>query len=35
MANIGIPWHDKEANDAIVFGFLTAIFLEKVLLINY
>jgi len=26
--NIGVPWHDKETNDCIIFGFLVAIFLQ-------
>lgn len=29
MVNIGVPWHDKESNDAIVFGFLVAWFLAE------
>ncbi|XP_069755204.1 glycogen [starch] synthase, muscle-like [Narcine bancroftii] len=27
--NIGIPWFDKEANDAVLFGFITAWFLGE------
>uniref|UniRef100_A0A4W3IDY2 Glycogen [starch] synthase n=1 Tax=Callorhinchus milii TaxID=7868 RepID=A0A4W3IDY2_CALMI len=27
--NIGIPWFDKEANDAVLFGFLTTWFLGE------
>uniref|UniRef100_A0A915CG24 Glycogen [starch] synthase n=1 Tax=Parascaris univalens TaxID=6257 RepID=A0A915CG24_PARUN len=26
---IGIPWHDKESNDAVILGFLVAIFIQK------
>ena len=29
-AHIGVPWHDRESNDAIIFGFLTAWFLAEV-----
>ena len=29
-SHIGIPWHDKESNDSIIFGFLTAWFLSEV-----
>lgn len=29
--HIGIPWHDKDCNDAVILGFLVAIFLQKVL----
>lgn len=29
-AHIGIPWHDREANDAVIFGFLTIWFLSEV-----
>ncbi|ESO06263.1 hypothetical protein HELRODRAFT_64031 [Helobdella robusta] len=28
-ANIGIPWNDTGAADAVVFGFMTALLLEK------
>lgn len=28
--SIGIPWYDREANDAVLFGFLTAWFLGEV-----
>jgi len=27
--HIGVPWHDKESNDAIIFGFLTTWFLDE------
>lgn len=27
---IGVPWYDREANDAVLFGFLTAWFLGEV-----
>lgn len=27
---IGIPWYDREANDAVLFGFLVAWFLGEV-----
>lgn len=27
--NIGVPWHDRESNDAIVFGYCVAWFLEE------
>jgi len=26
---IGIPWSDTEANDALVFGFLSAIYIQE------
>ncbi|PRD28487.1 UNVERIFIED_CONTAM: GlyS [Trichonephila clavipes] len=29
MANIGVPWHDRESNDSIIFGYLVAWFLEE------
>ena len=29
-ANIGIPWHDRESNDAVIFGALVAWFLGEV-----
>ncbi|XP_076304313.1 glycogen [starch] synthase [Tachypleus tridentatus] len=29
--NIGVPWHDRESNDAIIFGFLVTWFLEEFL----
>lgn len=29
IANIGVPWHDRESNDAIIFGYLVAWFLEE------
>ena len=32
MCKIGVPDHDQEARDAIVFGFLTNWFLTEVLL---
>lgn len=28
-AHIGIPWHDREANDAVIFGFLTIWFITE------
>lgn len=28
--NIGVPWHDRESNDAIIFGYLVAWFLSDV-----
>ena len=28
--HIGVPWHDRESNDAIILGFLTASFLGDV-----
>ena len=28
--NIGIPWSDRQATEAIVFGFMTAMFLAEV-----
>lgn len=28
--SIGVPWFDREANDAILFGFLTAWLLGEV-----
>lgn len=28
--NIGVPWYDREANDAVLFGFLTTWFLGEV-----
>ena len=31
MSHIGVPWHDRESNDAIILGFLTAWFLSEVL----
>lgn len=30
IANIGVPWHDRESNDSIIFGYLVAWFLEEV-----
>jgi len=27
--HIGIPWHDRESNDAIIFGFLTVWFISE------
>ena len=30
VAHIGLPWHDRESNDALIFGFLTAWFLGEV-----
>jgi glycogen(starch) synthase len=29
ICNIGIPWHDTEANDAIIFGYCVAWLLEE------
>ena len=29
--HIGVPYHDQESNDAIVFGFLTVWFIAEVL----
>ncbi|CAL1278683.1 unnamed protein product [Larinioides sclopetarius] len=29
IANIGVPWHDRESNDSIIFGYLVAWFLEE------
>ncbi|VDN57111.1 unnamed protein product [Dracunculus medinensis] len=26
---IGIPWHDRESNDAVILGFMVAIFIQK------
>ena len=28
--HIGIPWHDRESNDAVIFGFLTVWFIAEV-----
>lgn len=28
--NIGVPWYDREGNDAVLFGFLTTWFLGEV-----
>jgi len=28
--HIGIPWHDRESNDAVIFGFLTVWFISEV-----
>lgn len=28
-SHIGIPWHDRESNDALILGFLTAWFLSE------
>lgn len=30
ICNIGVPWYDREANDAVLFGFLTTWFLGEV-----
>ena len=30
LSGIGIPWHDREANDAVIFGALVAWFLAEV-----
>uniref|UniRef100_I3MMS7 Glycogen [starch] synthase n=1 Tax=Ictidomys tridecemlineatus TaxID=43179 RepID=I3MMS7_ICTTR len=32
--NIGVPWYDREANDAVLFGFLTTWFLGEFLAQN-
>lgn len=29
VGNIGVPWHDRESNDAVIFGYLVAWFLEE------
>lgn len=29
LCNIGVPWHDRESNDAIIFGNLVCMFLEE------
>lgn len=29
-ASIGIPWHDRESNDAVIFGALVAWFIGEV-----
>ncbi len=29
-ARIGVPWHDRESNDAVIFGFLCGWFLAEV-----
>lgn len=34
VSNIGIPFHDREANDAVIFGSLTAWFLKEVQIFN-
>ncbi|NWU03760.1 GYS2 protein, partial [Urocynchramus pylzowi] len=34
VSNIGIPFHDREANDAVIFGSLTAWFLKEVQFLN-
>uniref|UniRef100_A0A646QF50 Glycogen [starch] synthase n=1 Tax=Hemiscolopendra marginata TaxID=943146 RepID=A0A646QF50_9MYRI len=31
VSNIGIPWHDRESNDAVVFGFLVTWFIQEFL----
>ena len=28
--HIGVPWHDRESNDAIIFGYLTVWFISEV-----
>jgi hypothetical protein len=33
--HIGVPLLDKEANDCIIFGFMTALFLKAVALFHY
>ena len=30
ISHVGVPWHDRESNDAIIFGNLTAWFLAEV-----
>uniref|UniRef100_A0A8U7MED2 Glycogen [starch] synthase n=1 Tax=Corvus moneduloides TaxID=1196302 RepID=A0A8U7MED2_CORMO len=35
VSNIGIPFHDREANDAVIFGSLTAWFLKEVHIIAH
>lgn len=30
LCSIGVPWFDREANDAVLFGFLTAWLLGEV-----
>ena len=29
-AHIGIPWHDRESNDAVIFGYVTCWFIAEV-----
>lgn len=29
VCNIGIPWHDRESNDAVIFGYLIVWFLDE------
>jgi glycogen(starch) synthase len=29
-SHIGIPWHDRESNDAVLLGYMVAIFVQKV-----
>jgi glycogen(starch) synthase len=29
VTNIGIPWHDRESNDALIFGYCVTWFLEE------
>uniref|UniRef100_T1JDV8 Glycogen [starch] synthase n=1 Tax=Strigamia maritima TaxID=126957 RepID=T1JDV8_STRMM len=29
VTNIGIPWHDRESNDSVIFGFLVTMFLTE------
>ncbi|XP_022660462.1 glycogen [starch] synthase-like [Varroa jacobsoni] len=29
LSAIGIPWHDQESNDAVIFGYLTSWFMES------
>lgn len=31
--HIGIPWHDRESNDAVIFGNLVAWFLGEVIIL--
>ena len=33
-AGIGIPWHDRESNDAVIFGALVCWFMEEVVFQN-
>jgi len=28
--HLGVPWHDRESNDTVIFGFLTSWFLAEV-----
>ena len=33
--HIGVPYHDSESNDAIIFGFLTVWFIAEVLSLHF